>query len=141
LPFDGTIDFSDASNVSIKLIPEARVYRLDLSAAGQCVSGVNFSSGRRNHWNTSPFAQIEEVDLRGGFASIPWTITLVQFGRKQSDMARSRFSQTFSLCKSGGEILQLAVPASQKIDWGERALDIFYGQTSPPATLTLLQPP
>jgi hypothetical protein len=125
----------------MKLIPEARVYRLDASAAAQCVSGVNLSSGRRNHWNTSALAQVEEVDLQGGFASTPWTITLVQFGRKQPDIAKSRFSQAFSLCKSGGEILQLAVPASQKMEWGERALDIFYGQTSPPATLTLLQPP
>jgi hypothetical protein len=141
LPFHGAIDFSDVSNVSIKLFPEARVYRLDATAPGQCVNGINLSGRRRNHWNTSGFAQVEEVDLHGGFASTPWAITLVQYGRQQSEIAKKRFSQTFSLCRTGGETVHIAVPASQKTEWGERARDIFYGQDSPPAALNLSPPP
>ena len=130
LPFDGAIDFNDTSNISVKLFPESRVYRLDLTAAGQCVSGANIFSARRNDWDTSVFAQLEEVDLHGGFGSTPWTITLVQYGREQANISKTRFSQTFSLCKSGGEILQLTVPASQKTELGQRALNIFQGQTA-----------
>ena len=139
--FDGAIDFKDTSNISIKLFPESRVYALDLSAAAQCLSGVNISSARRIDSETSVFAQIEEVDVRGGFGATSSTITLVEYGRAQPNLARTRFSQTFRLCKSGGEVFQLTVPAPQKTDWGQRALNIFQGHTLPPSAFNQLQLP
>jgi hypothetical protein len=128
LPFDGSIDFSNTSNISIKLFPEARLYVFDLPATGQCVSGANIFGGRRIDGDATMFAHLEEVDFHGGFGSTPWTITLVQYGRAQTNILKSRFSQTFSLCQAGGEILQLAIPTSPKVEWGERASNIFQGR-------------
>ena len=131
LPFDGTIDFNNTSNISMKLFPAARVYALSLTARAHCVSGVNIFSARRTDADSNIFPRLEELDLRGGFRSTPWTITLVQYGRAQANILKTRFSQTFSLCSTAGEILQLAVPASQKIEWGERATNILQGRDLP----------
>ena len=139
LPFDGAIDFSNTSNISIKLSPQSRVY--DLSAAGQCVSGANIFAGRRSDLDTTEFAQLEEVSLHGGFGSTPWTITLVLYGRAQPNISKTRFSQTFRLCKSDGEVLQLTVPASQKTELGQRALNIFQGRNPPAPTINQPQLP
>ena len=140
LPFNGTIDFGNTSDISIKLFPDVRVFGLGITATNQCVSSANIFGGRRIDGDTSVFAQVDEVDLRGGFGATPWTMTLVQYGRAQADILRSRFSQTFSLCKVGGEILQLAVPASQKMEWGQRASNIFQGRNAMPAVPGDLHP-
>ena len=134
LPFDGAVDFNDTSNISVKLFPGVRVYALGPAAAAQCISDINIFGARRIDADSTLFPQLEELDLRGGFDSTAWTITLLQYGRSQANILKTRFSQTFSLCSTSGETLQFAVPASQKMEWGERATNIFQGRDLPPTT-------
>ena len=135
LPFDGTIDFNNTSNVSIKLFPEARVYGLDLPATTQCDEGREYFCRTSDRWQSHLFSRnLKRWICTADLASAPWTMTLLQYGRAQENILRTRFSQTFSLCDSDGDTLHFAVPASQKMEWGERASNIFQGRNSPPAT-------
>ena len=140
LGFGGAIDFADISNLSIKLVPELPVFDLTSAAPDQCISGANIFALRRVDADTNASTEVQEIELHGALDSRAWTITLSEHGRAQPLNSKSLFARTFSFCPSGGEVLQLAVPATKQDELGQRALNIFRGREQPSPTLKPPQP-
>lgn len=69
----GEIDFSDLSDVAVKLLPSAPLLDSNSLETGGCITGVEFSGvpGR-----TAPFQPVRQIDLRGSLFAPAWTISL-----------------------------------------------------------------
>jgi hypothetical protein len=135
--FRGTIDFSDTSKVSIKLIPVLPLFDLTSISPANCVEGVNIFALKHLASEKNEFVEVQQIDLAGGIASSGWNLTVVEHGPAQSLHAKSLFARTHSFCESGGGVLQFAVPPMQKNEFGQRALNIFQRNNNPTRSLTL----
>jgi hypothetical protein len=131
-PFHGTIDFADTGNISITLVPDSPLYELTPPSLGKCIRAANIFASRHITSNMNGFDEIGTVQFHMGLHSQPWTIAL-----EKSDETKPRAD--YLLCDSGGEILQLAVAAAPKAEFGQRALHVFRGNVSGAAVLR--QPP
>jgi hypothetical protein len=128
LPLHGAIDFSETSAISIKVVPDTILYQLTAIPPAKCINAVQAFASRRIDSNTTTFPEIQEMELRGGLNSNPWSISLTT-----SEGAKPR--EKHSLCTVGGDTLQLAIAAAQKIEFGQRALRIFRGRNQPTGLL------
>jgi hypothetical protein len=133
LALGGGFNFADISNVSIKLVPDVPVFDLISAAPDKCIGAVNILALKRVDAEASGFTEVQEIELQGAFDSRAWIITLSERGRTQPLNSKS-----FSFCPSGGEVLQLAVPATKQNELGQRALNIFRGREQP--SPALIQP-
>ena len=133
LSLHGAIDFTDTSAISIKLIPDTALFELTVIPPGKCIGGVQAFASRRIDPNTSAFTEIQEMELKGGLHSNPWSVSLTT-----SDEAKPR--ENHSLCASGGDTLQLTIASTQKTEIGQRALRIFRGHNSPGSLKQLPRP-
>jgi hypothetical protein len=125
LLFHGAINFSDTSNVSIKLIPESPIYELAGVAPTKCIASVNIFGARQIDPETNALPEIRDVELHGGLDLHLWRIAL-----RKDDSAQ--LPESFSFCESDGDVLQLALPPSQRIEFGQHALGILRGRSRTP---------
>lgn len=142
IPFRGSLDFGDSARISAQLFPETSVWNPgDLSAAG-CISAVNFfptKSQASEDKSDYLRREIQEVELRGNIIGDGWNITLHENGSADFLASSEQKAQTFPLCRSDGEVLQLGVLTAQKFEIGRAALPIFEGRRT--LTTPLNSPP
>jgi hypothetical protein len=134
LPLHGSIDLTDTSMIPVKFIPDSTVYELVPVSLGKCVRAVNIFSSRHMDANVNIFDEVEEAEIRVGFHAEPWTISLTKGSSQQQN-------ESHSLCDANGDTLELAVVATPKIEFGQRAVQIFRGRNRPAASFRRLPPP
>ena len=89
----GEIDFSDSSQLNLKLVPNTPL--LASFEAGDCVTGLELSP---MPGNASPSPPIHKIDLRGSLFASGWTISLSQTHAGGSLDAPISSPRTFSFC-------------------------------------------